>query len=197
MLGHLPMTRMGHMLAQGGGVEMDVNTFVRELDAFKAELLSPIARAGQMSLSGGVAGDAKELLQVALANEINVSELAASWMPVTPEFDVKVALARQAGDAARHFQALAERPVALGCRIAGFRPPWANPLFAYLRSLPTTAERIAAGLFTLESIAYAANEHFMTFCSRRGDAETARIYREFIQPDERHHEQLGRELLAK
>ena len=63
--------------------------------------------------------------------------------------------------------------------------------------LSSTVERIAAGLFTLESIAYAVNENFMTFCDRRGDAETVRIYREYIQPDERAHQQLGQRLLAK
>ena len=61
----------------------------------------------------------------------------------------------------------------------------------------TTVERVAAGLFTLESIAYAVNENFMAFCSQRGDAETVRIYREYIQPDEQRHHRLGRELLAK
>jgi len=37
----------------------------------------------------------------------------------------------------------------------------------------------------------------MRFCDRRGDAETVRIYREYIQPDERAHQQLGQRLLAK
>ena len=75
--------------------------------------------------------------------------------------------------------------------------PGDNPLFQYLKGLSTTVERIAAGLFTLESIAYAVNENFMTFCEQRGDAETVRIYREYIQPDERAHQQLGQRLLAK
>ena len=75
--------------------------------------------------------------------------------------------------------------------------PAPSPLFDYLRGLSTTVERIAAGLFTLESIAYAVNENFMTFCQQRGDVETVRIYREFIQPDERAHQLLGRRLLGK
>jgi hypothetical protein len=37
----------------------------------------------------------------------------------------------------------------------------------------------------------------MAFCEQRGDAETVRIYREYIQPDERAHQQLGQRLLAK
>ncbi|MGH8430482.1 MAG: ferritin-like domain-containing protein, partial [Solimonas sp.] len=125
------------------------------------------------------------------------SELAAAWMPNTPEVDVKIAFARQAGDEAGHFELVADRLAALDFDLAGFRPPGANPLFDYLRSLSTTVERVAAGLFTLESIAYAVNENFMAFCDRRGDAGTVRIYREFIQPDEQRHQQLGRRLLVK
>ncbi len=176
---------------------MDAIAFVQELDAFKVERLAPIVGAGQTSLLGGAPGDAKKMLQVALANEISVSELAAAWMPNTPEVDVKIAFARQAGDEAGHFELVADRLIALDFDIAGFRPPGANPLFDYLRSLSTTIERVAAGLFTLESIAYAVNENFMAFCDRRGDAETVRIYREFIQPDEQRHQQLGRQLLVK
>jgi hypothetical protein len=77
---------------------MDGTAFVQELDAVKAERLSPIVGAGQTSLLGGAPGDVKRMLQVALANEISVSELAATWMPSTVEVDVKLALARQAGD---------------------------------------------------------------------------------------------------
>lgn len=172
-------------------------TFVQELDVFKADRLSPIVGAGQTSLLGGAPGDAKKMLQVALANEISVSELAAAWMPSTQEVDVKIAFARQAGDEAGHFQLVADRLAALGFDVAGFRPPGQNPLFDYLRSLSTTVERITAGLFTLESIAYGVNENFMAFCDRRGDAETVQIYREYIQPDEQRHQQLGRQLLAK
>lgn len=172
--------------------------FVDELEAWKSERLAPILGAGQMSLAAaaGAPGDATQLLQIALANEINVSELAAAWMPSTRELDVKLAFARQAGDEAGHFQLVADRLAALGFDVASFAQT-DSPLFQYLRSLSTTVERIAAGLFTLESIAYGVNENFMAFCAQRGDAETVRIYREYIQPDEAAHQQLGQRLLAK
>ncbi len=176
---------------------MNADAFLQELDAFKAERLSPIVGAGQTSLLGPASGDAKAMLQVALANEISVCELAAAWTPSTPEVDVKIALARQAGDEAGHFQLVADRLVALGFDLESFRPPGPNPLFDYLRGLSTTVERVAAGLFTLESMAYAVNENFMAFCSQRGDAQTVRIYRKYIQPDEQRHHRLGRQLLAK
>lgn len=171
-------------------------TFVEQLEAFKSERLAPILGAGRTSLADDAPGNATQLLQIALANEINVSELAAAWMPSTRELDVKLAFARQAGDEASHFQLVADRLTALGFDVATFVQP-DNPLFQYLRGLTTTVERIAAGLFTLESIAYGVNENFMAFCERKGDAETVRIYREYIQPDEHAHQQLGQRLLAK
>jgi uncharacterized ferritin-like protein (DUF455 family) len=170
--------------------------FVQGLEAFGRERLAPIVGAGQTSLEGDPAGDAKQMLQIALGNEISVSDLAAAWVPSTAEVDVKIAFARQVGDEAGHFQLVAGRLRALDFDVGGFRVPGPNALFDYLRSLSTTVERVAGGLFALESIAYAVNENFMAWCARRGDDETVRIYREYIQPDERHHHELGRELLA-
>ena len=171
--------------------------FVDELEAFKADRLIAITRAGELSLAAEPAGDPTAMLKIALANEISVSELAAAWVPTTREVDVKIAFARQTGDEAGHFQLVAKRLDALGFDVAAFEPPADNPLFAYLKTLTSTVERVAAGLFTLESIAYAVNEQFMALCERRGDAETVRIYREYIQPDERAHQRLGHELLAR
>lgn len=170
------------------------SAFVRELEDFKATRLAPIVRAGQLSMGSG---DPRQLLEVALANEINVSELGAAWMPGTRELDVKLAFARQAGDEAGHFQLVADRLAAIGFDLASYQPPPENPMFAYLRTLEGTVERVAAGLFTLESIAYGVNENFMALCADRGDAETVRIYREYIQPDEQAHQRLGQRLLAK
>ena len=170
--------------------------FVDQLEAFKAERLAPILGAGRTSLAADAPGDATQLLQIALANEINVSELAAAWMPSTRELDVKLAFARQAGDEAGHFQLVADRLAALGFDVASFAPT-DNPLFQYLRGLTTTVERIAAGLVTLESIAYGVNENFMALCEQRGDLATVEIYRAYIQPDEQRHQQLGQQLIAR
>lgn len=171
--------------------------FIAALEAFKSERLAPIIGAGQMALDGDASGDPTKLLGVALANEISVSELAAVWIPTTPEVDVKIAFARQAGDEANHASLVGDRLTALGIDVAAWTPPPDNPLFAYMKQLSSTVERIAAGLFTLESIAYGVNENFMALCAQRGDHETVRIYREYIQPDEKAHQELGQRLLAK
>jgi len=165
--------------------------FITELEAFKTARLASI-----ITVQTGDAADTTKLLQIALANEINVSELAALWMPTTPELDVKLAFARQAGDEAGHFMLVADRLAKLGFDASGFAAQ-TTPMFDYLRGLPSTIERVAASLFTLESIAYGVNENFMALCAERGDDETVRIYREYIQPDEQAHQRLGAQLLEK
>ncbi len=171
--------------------------FADDLAARSKDRLTAIIEAGQNAGGGAGDADAKALLQVALVNEISVSELAASWVASTPEVDVKLAFARQAGDEAGHFQLVAERLRALGFDVDGFVPPAANPLFQYLATLTSTAERVAAGLFALESIAYGVNENFIAYCRAHGDDETVRLYESIIQPEEREHQQIGRALLDK
>jgi uncharacterized ferritin-like protein (DUF455 family) len=139
------------------------------------------------------------LLKLALRNEYEAADLAAAWMADTPELDAKLALARQCGDEAKHYRWIEERLGALGADLTGFDPaaPGPSPLLAHLRTLRGTVERAAAGQFTREAIAVARNEVFAAFCDERGDGVTAALYRDRIQPDERHHHELGRRLLLK
>jgi 1,2-phenylacetyl-CoA epoxidase catalytic subunit len=136
-------------------------------------------------------------LQLALKNEIEATECAAGWIATTPEIDVKLALARQAGDEAKHFRLIAKRLGELGVDASGFDLGPRSPMLEYLASLGATVERVAAGQFTREALAVVRNEEFIRFCVSRGDEVTAGLYRDVIQPDERHHHELGRSLLAK
>ena len=174
---------------------MDAQTFVKELEAANQAALAKLGDGGPVVVEPSA--ELQQLLQVALNNEISVSELAAAWMPSTREADVKIALAQQTGDEANHFVLIEGRLKALGISTAGYVPPALNQLFAYLRSLETTVERVAAGQFTLESIAYQVNERFMKYCELLGDADTVKLYQHRIQPDELHHHRLGKQLLEK
>jgi hypothetical protein len=171
--------------------------FVRQLLDAHTDLLERLGDASP--LSGEIVPQASvpQLLRVALANEISASELAAAWMPSTPEVDVKLALARQAGDEAGHFQLVERRLQALGVSTLDFTVPAPNALFQFLRGLETTAERIAAGQVALESIAFRVNESFMSLCEMLGDDVTARLYAQVIQPEEQQHHRTGCELLAR
>jgi len=138
-----------------------------------------------------------QLLVVALKNEIEATECAAGWICSTPEVDVKLALARQAGDEAKHYRLIEGRLRELGVDAQGFDPWPRSPMLEYLASLETTVERVAAGQFAREALAVVRNDEFIRFCVSRGDEATATLYRDIIQPDEQHHHALGRRLLGK
>lgn len=139
------------------------------------------------------------LLKVALRNEIEATEIAARWLVRTEDVRVKLALARQVGDEAKHYRMIADRLRQLGVDPDAIDPLASGygPLFQYLDGLGTTVERVAAGQFTREAIAVVKNRQFIEFCERAGDHETAALYRDVIEPDERYHHGLGRALLLR
>jgi uncharacterized ferritin-like protein (DUF455 family) len=178
---------------------MTAEEFVRRLDADNQALLGRLQP--DETLKPEVEGDLTvvNLLKVALRNELEATEIAARWLVSTDEVDVKLALARQVGDEARHYRLIAERLGALGFDARTFDPlarGW-GALFQYLDTLRTTVERVAAGQFTREAIAIVKNRQFIQFCERTGDRETAALYRHVIEPDERYHHELGRVLLLR
>ncbi|MFY9555005.1 MAG: ferritin-like domain-containing protein [Blastocatellia bacterium] len=160
-----------------------------------------LERLGRLSVAGEAPEEltVERLLRVALKNELEASEIAAMWMATTSELDVKLAFARQTGDEAKHYRLIADRLVALGVDVDRIDPREGgySPLFEYLRQLQSTTARVAAGQFTREGIALVRNQCFIDYCEARGDKETARLYREVIQPDEQHHHDLGRRLLSQ
>jgi 1,2-phenylacetyl-CoA epoxidase catalytic subunit len=157
-------------------------------------------RLARLSAAGEPTPDlsVERLLRVALKNELEATELAAIWMGTTSELDVKLALARQTGDEAKHYRLIADRLKTLGVDADRIDPREGgySPLFDYLRALQSTAARVAAGQFTREGIAIVRNQCFIDFCEAAGDTETAALYRDVIQPDEKQHHELGRRLLA-
>jgi bacterioferritin (cytochrome b1) len=178
---------------------MTAEEFVARLDADNQRLLRQLAP--DETLRPEVEGDLNvlNLLKVALKNEIEATEIAARWLVTTDDIPVKLAFARQVGDEAKHYRMIAERLRALGFDPAAFDPlaKGYGPLFTYLTTLSTTVERVAAGQFTREAIAVVKNRQFIEFCEHAGDRETATMYRDVIEPDERYHHELGRSLLLR
>lgn len=173
--------------------------FVEALDAENQALLRGLEPDDTLKPEVEGALNVPNLLKVALRNEIEATEIAARWLVTTDDVSVKLALARQVGDEARHYRLVADR-----LRELGFDPEAVNPLatgfgplFQYLDGLTTTVERVAAGQFTREAIAIVKNRQFIEFCERAGDPETAALYRDVIEPDERFHHELGRRLLLR
>ena len=90
----------------------------------KTENESLLAKIDEPPLSWGVPKSEliAVLIKMALKNEIEATEIAAEWVSTTPELNAKLALARHAGDEARHYQLIEEKARAHG-RGAGRLPP--------------------------------------------------------------------------
>jgi uncharacterized ferritin-like protein (DUF455 family) len=178
---------------------MTAEDFVRELDAQNQAVLRRLEPEATLrpEVSGSLT--VTNLLKVALKNEVEATEIAARWLVTTDDVVVKMALARQAGDEAKHYRMIVARLAELGVDAEGLNPIAGGygPLFAYLDTLRTTVERVAAGQFTREAIAVVKNRQFIEFCERAGDRATATLYRDVIEPDERFHHELGRSLLLR
>lgn len=177
---------------------MAPTTFLVELDTMVADRLDRIgaASAGAPPVEGiGV----RELLVTALKKELEATEEAALWITSETDVEVKLALARQCGDEARHYRLIEERLREMGVDTSKIAPlaDGHSPMFRYLAGLQTTVERVAAGQYAREGLAKVYNEVFIQFCVARGDERTAALYRDIIQPDEGHHHSLGRKLLAR
>src|SRR2546430_9585246 len=101
---------------------MTAEEFVARLDADNQRLLRQLAP--DETLAPEVAGDLNvtNLLKVALKNEIEATEIAARWLVTTDEVAVKMALARQAGDEAKHYRMIAARLDELGFDAESFDP---------------------------------------------------------------------------
>jgi bacterioferritin (cytochrome b1) len=181
------------------GKIMTPEEFLNELDLRNQQVLTRLAP--DATLKPEVEGELNviNLLKVALKNEIEAAEIAARWMVTTDDVEVKLAFARQVGDESKHYRMIAERLRSRGFDTRTFNPlaKGYGPLFQYLDSLKSTVERVAAGQFTREAIAVVKNRQFIEFCEQAGDQVTANLYKDVIEPDERYHHELGRQLLLR
>ncbi|MEO7329166.1 MAG: ferritin-like domain-containing protein [Minicystis sp.] len=177
---------------------MQTSDFLSQLDQLVHERLGQLGQAAASAEPGPAVG-IPTLLAVALKKELEATEEAALWLVSEDDVEVKLALARQCGDEAKHYHLIEIRLRELGVDTSAIRPlaEGRSPMFAFLAGLTTTVERVAAGQFTREALAKVHNEVFIDYCEAKGDTETARLYRETIQPDEAHHHELGRRLLAR
>jgi 1,2-phenylacetyl-CoA epoxidase catalytic subunit len=175
------------------------SSFVHELESYVHERLSSLDLLKEPEIQVADRSEIVRRLKMALKNELEASEIAAVWIPTTPEVDVKLALARQVGDEAKHYRLIEEHLARMGADLSEFDASAGGygPMFQLLAGFKTTIERIGAAQFTRESLALKKNEQFIEFCEAAGDDATAKLYRESIQPDEEWHVRLGRMVLEK
>ncbi len=178
---------------------MDSKTFVAGLVTDMHGLFAQLGTLETLEAESRGQVDVKTLLRLALQSELEASEIAAFWLPTTPEIDAKTVLAEQCADEMRHYNLIVERLGELGDDLSDYDPHAAglSPLYHYLRSLPSTLERIAAGPFACEAVAEVRNAQFIDFCHSVGDTVTAKLYEDIIHPEEIHHHRRGREFLEQ
>ena len=176
-----------------------MSKFVEDLESYVTERLSSLDLLKEPEIGEVDRSEIVRRLKIALKNELEASEIAAVWIPTTPETEVKLALARQVGDEAKHYRLIEEHLAKMGVDLSGFNPAAEGygPMFQLLAGFKSTVERIGAAQFTRESLALKKNVQFIEFCEATGDVATARLYREQIQPDEQWHVHLGRTVLEK
>ncbi|MDA8019051.1 MAG: ferritin-like domain-containing protein [Thermoanaerobaculia bacterium] len=177
----------------------DAKTFVARLVNDIHGLFSQLGERETLESESDGNVEVVTLLKLALTSELEAAEIAAYWLPTTPEIDAKTVLSEQCADELRHYNLIKARLEELGEDMAGFDAlaEGHSPLYQYLRGLRTTPERIAAGPFATEAVAEVRNAQFIAFCHSVGDTETAALYEETIHPEESHHHARGREILEK
>jgi hypothetical protein len=178
--------------------------FVEQLKTENEELLARIDAPAVDRIGSERVADTENrnilvaLMKMALKNEMEAAEIAAEWVATTPELDAKVALARHAGDEARHYELVEERARGMDVALDGFNPlDPPSPVLRYLRTLGTTVERIAAALVAREAMGGRRNVQFLAYLETAGQRELATLYREIINPDEERHHRSGCALLAR
>jgi hypothetical protein len=178
---------------------MTTKAFVDELSRHVSDSLSGLDLLKDPELKAADRSEIVRRLKMALKNELEASELAALWMPSTTEVDVKLILARQAGDEAKHYRLIEKHLTKMGVDTSTFNPTadGYGPMYQLLTGFQSTVERVAAANLTRESLALRKNEQFIEFCETSGDHDTASFYRDEIQPDEEWHVDVGRRVLEK
>jgi hypothetical protein len=190
----LPLDPEGSPAARG--VASPPEEFAEE---FNAELVRALAHVGHPELVPTREDtQIRDLLVAALKDELEAAEIAAVWMAAEMDLELKLGLARQVGDEARHYRLLADRLRRLGIEPDGLDPRARgySHTFRYLKGLQTAAERLAANA-AREGIARLRNALVAEFCAARGDEETARLYREVIGPDEAWHLDFSRRMVGR
>jgi uncharacterized ferritin-like protein (DUF455 family) len=176
--------------------------------ALRREIQERLARLGETETlvfeSKGTL-DVPVLLRIALRNELDAVEVAGAWLASTSRdhpgaLELRLALARQAGDESRHYTLIARRLAELDAGTDADNPHLMqapSPLTQWLLTLVHPVERMAAGPFAREALACVKNEQFIALCRLRGDVATAALYERQIQPDEKHHHELGARFLGR
>jgi hypothetical protein len=173
------------------------DVYVSELEFKNQESFRGLISTRYLPTLSGEAITVAEALRLESKMVVESIEMAALWLADTESLSLKLACATYCGDRARHFRLLADRLAVLGLAPGSYDPRQGgySRLYGFLRSLQTGEERASAGFLTLAGMSAARLAALASFCEDKADAETARLVRDSIAPDEESRVEVGREML--
>jgi SAM-dependent methyltransferase len=130
------------------------------------------------------------VLSINWYHEIVAVDVVAKMLERVHDREVKVMLAKQVWDEARHAQVIERRITEIGGRVADFVPPPAVVrLWDFFRNLENPIEHLASVNLTCEGLAL--DDYENNPCGYH-DAATAEMFEKHINSDERFHAAIGR-----
>lgn len=167
----------------------DVETFLRALaednQRFYDETPEELRSYWPSDLSPAAAVEA---LRVRWFNEYIGTIVLARLVDRVEDATLKMLIARQVGDEAKHANVCARRIRELGSRVDDYVPPPEQlVMYDVLDGYTYPEQFLAAMQFTTEHEGVRRNEAAL----RRFDAETAQMFEDAINPDEEFHVQIG------
>ncbi len=177
---------------------VSADVFVTETDFKNQESFRGLVASGYLPAVAGDAASVADMLRFEAKFAIESIEAAAIWIADTESLEMKIVLGAQCGVHTRQYERLQERLSGLGLAPGSYDPRQGgySKLFAFLRSLQTSEERVAAGLLTLGGAAVARLGALLAVCGERGDEATAELLRNGMIPDEQRRADEGRERLV-
>jgi hypothetical protein len=177
---------------------VSADVFVAETDFKNQESFRGLVASGYLPAVAGDAASVADMLRFEAKLAIESIEAMAIWIADTESLEMKIVLGAQCGVHARQYERLQERLSGLGLAPGSYDPRQGgySKLFAFLRSLQTSEERVAAGLLTLGGAAVARLGALLAVCGERGDDATAELLRSGMLPDEQRRADEGRERLV-
>ncbi len=173
------------------------DVFVSELELKNQESFRSLIAAHYLPALAGEGIAVADVLRWESKMVIESVESAALWLVDADSLELKLVLASACGDRARHFRLLSDRLSALGLAPGSYDPRQGgySKLFACLRSMQTSEERLAAGFLAMSGMSLARLEALATWAAGKEDVATASLVREQIMPDERQRIEVGRDML--
>jgi hypothetical protein len=177
---------------------VNADVYVAELEYKNQESFRGLVASSYLPALAGDGASVADMLRLESKFAIESIEVAAIWIADTESLEMKIVLGTQCGVHARQYQRLQDRLSALGLAPGSYDPRQGgySKLFAFLRSLQTSEERAAAGLFTLGGCAVARLGALVAVCEERGDGDTRELLRNELIPEEQRRAEEGRDRLV-